>query len=194
MEYSVDYEPGESTSGLFGGNSNWRGPVWFPVNFLVMEALRRFGRFFGESITVVATTTLDDAVAAHDHTIEAARQRVRRVVASSGPNDDVDRMLPIAADQFVVGTATPAVVAGYPWFGAWSRHDDVARGTVPRGRARQRRARIAAGRGGHSTEGMLANTADTERWSTTRPTVPCGTSTRSVVMSPRSANSTCPPR
>ena len=38
----VDYEPGESTTGLFGGNSNWRGPVWFPVNYLVIEALRRF--------------------------------------------------------------------------------------------------------------------------------------------------------
>jgi hypothetical protein len=40
---SVDYEPAESTSGLFGGNSNWRGPVWFPVNHLLVESLRRFG-------------------------------------------------------------------------------------------------------------------------------------------------------
>ena len=42
--FSVDYEPGESRSGLFGGNSNWRGPVWFPVNYLVIEALRRYAR------------------------------------------------------------------------------------------------------------------------------------------------------
>ena len=41
MQPAVDYEPGESTTGLFGGNSNWRGPVWFPVNYLVIEALRR---------------------------------------------------------------------------------------------------------------------------------------------------------
>ena len=40
--FSVDYEPGESTSGLFGGNSNWRGPVWMPVNFLAIEAIRRY--------------------------------------------------------------------------------------------------------------------------------------------------------
>jgi hypothetical protein len=52
MTDTVDYEPGESTSGLFGGNSNWRGPVWFPVNYLVVEALRRFGRFFGDDFTV----------------------------------------------------------------------------------------------------------------------------------------------
>ena len=49
---AVDYEPGESTTGLFGGNSNWRGPVWFPVNYLVIEALRRFARYFGDDFTV----------------------------------------------------------------------------------------------------------------------------------------------
>ena len=49
---SVDYEPGESTSGLFGGNSNWRGPIWFPVNYLLIEALRRFARYFGPDLTV----------------------------------------------------------------------------------------------------------------------------------------------
>ncbi len=49
---SVDYEPGESTSGLFGGNSNWRGPIWFPVNYLLVEALRRFARYFGDDFTV----------------------------------------------------------------------------------------------------------------------------------------------
>ena len=49
---TVDYEPGESTTGLFGGNSNWRGPVWFPVNYLVIEALRRYARFFGDDFTV----------------------------------------------------------------------------------------------------------------------------------------------
>jgi hypothetical protein len=50
--YGVDYEPGESTTGLFGGNSNWRGPVWFPVNYLVVEALHRFARFFGDDLLV----------------------------------------------------------------------------------------------------------------------------------------------
>jgi hypothetical protein len=42
LHASVDYEPAESTSGLFGGNSNWRGPIWFPVNYLLIEALGRF--------------------------------------------------------------------------------------------------------------------------------------------------------
>jgi hypothetical protein len=49
---TVDYEPGESTSGLFGGNSNWRGPVWFPVNYLLVDALRRFAAFYGDDLLV----------------------------------------------------------------------------------------------------------------------------------------------
>ncbi|GAA5183174.1 glucosidase [Rugosimonospora acidiphila] len=51
-EFSVGYEPGESTTGVFGGNSNWRGPIWFPVNFLLIEALRRYYRFYGDDLMV----------------------------------------------------------------------------------------------------------------------------------------------
>jgi hypothetical protein len=50
--YRVDYEPGESTSGLFGGNSNWRGPVWFPINYLLIEALQRLHHYYGEDFLV----------------------------------------------------------------------------------------------------------------------------------------------
>ncbi len=52
LHASVDYEPAESTSGLFGGNSNWRGPVWFPVNYLLVEAIGRFARFFGDDFVI----------------------------------------------------------------------------------------------------------------------------------------------
>jgi hypothetical protein len=50
--YQVDYVPAEGNTGLFGGNSNWRGPIWFPVNFLVMEALERYHHFYGDELTV----------------------------------------------------------------------------------------------------------------------------------------------
>ncbi|MFN2479819.1 MAG: glucosidase [Pseudonocardiaceae bacterium] len=52
LHASVDYEPAESTIGLFGGNSNWRGPVWFPVNYLLVEAIGRFAQFFGDDFVV----------------------------------------------------------------------------------------------------------------------------------------------
>ncbi|HEX7992929.1 MAG TPA: hypothetical protein VF506_03350, partial [Streptosporangiaceae bacterium] len=49
---SIDYEPAESTTPLFGGNSNWRGPIWFPVNYLVISALERYHTFFGDELTI----------------------------------------------------------------------------------------------------------------------------------------------
>jgi hypothetical protein len=49
---SIDYEPAESTTTMFGGNSNWRGPVWMPVNYLVVRQLVLYHRFFGESFTI----------------------------------------------------------------------------------------------------------------------------------------------
>jgi hypothetical protein len=52
VEYRVDYEPAESTTNLFGGNSNWRGPIWFPINFLLIEALQRFHYYYGDGFTV----------------------------------------------------------------------------------------------------------------------------------------------
>jgi hypothetical protein len=51
-EYRVDYEPAESRTGLFGGNSNWRGPVWFPLNYLLIESLQRFHYYFGDELKV----------------------------------------------------------------------------------------------------------------------------------------------
>ena len=48
MDHRVDYTPGESNTGLFGGNSNWRGPIWFPVNYLLIEALERYHHFYGD--------------------------------------------------------------------------------------------------------------------------------------------------
>jgi len=54
--HCVDYEPGESQTGLFGGNSNWRGPVWLPVNYLLIEALERYHRFYGDNFKAECPT------------------------------------------------------------------------------------------------------------------------------------------
>ncbi|MBA2646544.1 MAG: glucosidase, partial [Pyrinomonadaceae bacterium] len=50
--YEVKYEPAESTTGLFGGNSNWRGPIWFPLNYLLIESLQKFDHYYGEGFLV----------------------------------------------------------------------------------------------------------------------------------------------
>ena len=67
--HRVGYEPGESSTGLFGGNSNWRGPVWFPVNYLLIEALQKFHHYVGDDFRVECPTgsgsfyTLDEIAA-----------------------------------------------------------------------------------------------------------------------------------
>ena len=55
-DFLVDYEPAESTNAMFGGNSNWRGPVWFPVNYLIIESLQRFHYYLGDDFTVECPT------------------------------------------------------------------------------------------------------------------------------------------
>jgi len=55
-EYRIDYEPAESATGLFGGNSNWRGPIWFPINFLIIESLQRYHYFYGDDFKVEMPT------------------------------------------------------------------------------------------------------------------------------------------
>jgi hypothetical protein len=55
-EHRVDYEAAESSTGLFGGNSNWRGPIWFPVNFLMIESLQKFHHYFGDDFMVECPT------------------------------------------------------------------------------------------------------------------------------------------
>jgi hypothetical protein len=55
-EYRIGYEPAESRSGTFGGNSNWRGPIWFPSNFLIIESLQRFHYHFGDEFQIECPT------------------------------------------------------------------------------------------------------------------------------------------
>src|SRR5438045_7207412 len=55
-EHRVDYDPAESTTGLFGGNSNWRGPVWFPVNYLIIESLQKFHHYYTDDFKVECPT------------------------------------------------------------------------------------------------------------------------------------------
>jgi hypothetical protein len=54
--HTVSYEPAESRAGIFGGNSNWRGPVWFPINYLLIEALQKFYHYYGDDFKIECPT------------------------------------------------------------------------------------------------------------------------------------------
>lgn len=75
-EYRVAYEPGESQTGLFGGNSNWRGPVWFPLNLLVLESLRLYRHYLGDDFTVELPTGSGRQASLADVVLEVAERLV----------------------------------------------------------------------------------------------------------------------
>jgi hypothetical protein len=76
-EHRVDYEPAESSTGLFGGNSNWRGPIWFPVNFLLIEAIQKFDHFYGRRFPVECPTGSGKVLTLWDVSAELSRRLTR---------------------------------------------------------------------------------------------------------------------
>jgi len=81
--HRIDYEPAESTTGLFGGNSNWRGPVWFPINYLLVESLQKFHHYLGDEFTVEFPTGSSSRLPLS----EVAAEMSRRLIALFLPDD-----------------------------------------------------------------------------------------------------------
>jgi len=104
---SIEYEPGESRTGLFGGNSNWRGPVWFPVNVLLADKLRTYGRHFGDSFTIEIPTGSGN----HVTLVEAADVIDRGLTALFQP---VDGRRPADGDR--IEASPDPLWAGHPTF------------------------------------------------------------------------------
>lgn len=75
-EHCVKYEPAESTSGMFGGNSNWRGPVWFPINYLLLEALQNFHQYLGDDFKVEFPTGSGNQKNLEEVSIELAKRMI----------------------------------------------------------------------------------------------------------------------
>ncbi|XZE53770.1 MGH1-like glycoside hydrolase domain-containing protein [Planctomycetaceae bacterium SH139] len=78
----VRYVPGESDSGMFGGNSNWRGPVWFPLNFLIVQSLQRYHSFYGDSFRVECPTGSGNSMTL----LEVAHELERRLISIFEPD------------------------------------------------------------------------------------------------------------
>jgi hypothetical protein len=97
-QHRVDYEPAESSTGLFGGNSNWRGPIWFPLNYLLIESLQKFHHYLGEDFKVECPTGSGQLMTLAEVAAEISRRLARIFL-----RDDNDRR-PVfgAAEKFQV--------------------------------------------------------------------------------------------
>ena len=84
VEHRVSYEPAESSTVLFGGNSNWRGPVWFPVNYLLIESLQKFHYFYGDDLKVPCPTGSDVVMNLWDVAAELSRRLTRIFLRDAG--------------------------------------------------------------------------------------------------------------
>lgn len=119
---SIKYEPGESRTGMFGGNSNWRGPVWFPVNVLLADKLRTYGRHFRDTFTVEIPTgsgqlrTLTEAADLIDGGLTALFRTVDGRRPSDGQRIDPARTRcgPSIRPSASSSTVTPARAWGPP--------------------------------------------------------------------------------
>ena len=127
VEHRVQYEPAESTSGMFGGNSNWRGPVWFPINLLLIRALIHHYRYYGDDLKVECPTGSGTMMTL----FEVAQELSRRLVTTFLRGDDGRRPV-YGGDEAVPGR--PAL----------ARPDPVLR-VLPR-RQRRRARRLAPDR------------------------------------------------
>lgn len=95
-DFRVDYEPAESTMGLFGGNSNWRGPVWFPVNFLIIESLQRFHHYYGDEFKVECPTNSGNLLTLSEIATELSNRLARLFLPDSNgdrPINDSNKKL-----------------------------------------------------------------------------------------------------
>ena len=96
VTYEVHYMPAESDSGLFGGNSNWRGPVWFPVNFLILRGLVHLYAYYGDDFKIECPTG-----SGHEMTLfEVAEEISRRLVSTFLPDENGRRPMWGGAEKF----------------------------------------------------------------------------------------------
>ncbi len=119
QDMTVSYVPGESDSGMFGGNSNWRGPIWFPLNYLIVEALDRYHTFYGDSFTIECPTGSGNMMNLGQVADEVRRRLVRLFLA----DEEGQRPSYARGDRFLNDPHWRELVLFYEYF-----HGDTGRG------------------------------------------------------------------
>jgi len=112
QHFTVAYEPAESTTGMFGGNSNWRGPVWFPINLLIIRALLQHYRYYGDELTVECPTGSGNRMTL----FEVAAELARRLTATFLPDADGRRPVYGGTEKFQTDPHWRDLVLFYEYF------------------------------------------------------------------------------
>jgi hypothetical protein len=118
-EMRIQYVPGESDSGMFGGNSNWRGPVWFPLNYILLESLERYHLFYGDDLRVECPTGSGQLMNLKQ-VADEIRQRLSRLFLT---NESGVRPCYTRGERFVNDPNWCNLVLFYEYF-----HGDTGRG------------------------------------------------------------------
>lgn len=119
ITYSIRYDPGDSTSDLFGGNSNWRGPVWMPINYLIIQSIRKYGEFYGDSLLVECPT----GSGIRKNLSKVADELERRVISLFRKNEKGERPIYGQHNEFYSRPGNEHLVLFYEYF-----HGETGRG------------------------------------------------------------------
>jgi hypothetical protein len=119
VDYTIQYDPGDSTSDFFGGNSNWRGPVWMPINYLLIESLKKFGEFYGDDVKIEYPT----GSGAELNLTQIAMELIKRVVNLFIDQGNGSRKLHGGDNWFYQKPENQHLVLFYEYF-----HGDSGRG------------------------------------------------------------------
>jgi hypothetical protein len=117
--HTIQYDPGDSTSDIFGGNSNWRGPVWMPINFLIIQSIRRYGDFYGDSLLVECPTRSGNKM----NLSQVADELTRRVISLFEKDEEGKRRLFSEYNWFYQQPGNEHLVLFYEYF-----HGDSGKG------------------------------------------------------------------
>ena len=112
--HEVGYVPGESESGMFGGNSNWRGPIWFPVNYLLIQSLKRYHDFYGNEYKVECPTGSGNRM----NLLEVARELERRLISLFEPDAEGNRPAHGGDERYRDDPAWKDLILFYEYFHA----------------------------------------------------------------------------
>jgi hypothetical protein len=119
VKYTINYDPGDSTSNLFGGNSNWRGPVWMPINYLIIRSIRKYGEFYGDHLKVECPVGSGNML----NLMEVSQLLTERVVSLFAKDDTGKRKLYGDYNWFYSKPGNEELVLFYEYF-----HGDTGAG------------------------------------------------------------------